>query len=577
MARCKIPYGLSDYQKIKQEQYVYVDKTRFIEILENLNTSYPVFLRPRRFGKTLLVSTLQYYYDKNCADKFDTLFGDTYIGTHKTALANNYYVLRFDFSKLDAESEEKLKESFYSSVRVRLDDFCVYYGLNISIKESSDYNVANLLDGFLRKVNQIIDRKLYIMIDEYDHFANAILSNRQVFAKITSKEGFVRSFYEVFKTHTSGSCIDRIFITGVTSLTLDSLTSGFNIAKNVSMSPKLNEMAGFTSEETKTLLKEAEVTDIEKTMELLTENYNGYRFHKRAENKVFNSNMVLYFLDEYQEEQGIPHQLTDPNMTSDYRKLTAMFDLFEEEETKQAVLEQIMSNESLETDIITNFDFHSQFRKADFLSLLFYLGLLTIKGEGTLYDVQLQTPNYVIRDIYYQYYSNYLQVCPEEMRNAVGMIALYNDFGEYNKLIESILKLHKESPPHLRSAESSDEDYKDFRESRLKSIMLSCFGNQKFFLVKSEYPVNGKRIDIALFDRRRRDRKSRTKYNYLLEIKYISKAQASAARIEAIKVQATSQMKEYLQLEEFAGDADLRGYVYIVVKDNIIYFAEVTR
>ena len=577
MARCKIPYGISDYRVIQDENYLYVDKTRFIEELEYLNTKYPVFLRPRRFGKTLLVSTLQYYYDKNCADEFDALFGDTYIGTHKTALANQYYVLRFDFSKLDAESEETLKKSFYRSVLVRLDDFCVYYGLDISITESNDYNVADLLDRFLIKVNQIIDRKLYIMIDEYDHFANAILSNRQVFTKITSKEGFVRSFYEVFKTHTSGSCIDRIFITGVTSLTLDSLTSGFNIAKNVSMSPKLNEMAGFTSEETKTLLKEAEVTDIEKTMEILTENYNGYRFHKRAENKVFNSNMVLYFLDEYQEEQGIPHQLTDPNMTSDYRKLTAMFDLFEEEETKQAVLEQIMSNESLETDIITNFDFHSQFRKADFLSLLFYLGLLTIKGEGTLYDVQLQTPNYVIRDIYYQYYSNYLQVCPEEMRNAVGMIALYNDFGEYNKLIESILNLHKESPPHLRSAESSDEDYKDFRESRLKSIMLSCFGNQKFFLVKSEYPVNGKRIDIALFDRRRRDQKTRTKYNYLLEIKYIPKAQASAARIEAVKIQATSQMKEYLQLEEFAGDADLQGYVYVVVKDNIIYFAEVTR
>ena len=581
MARCKIPYGLSDYQKIKQEQYVYVDKTRFIEILENLNTSYPVFLRPRRFGKTLLVSTLQYYYDKNCADKFDTLFGDTYIGTHKTALANHYYVLRLDFSKLDAESEEKLKESFYSSVRVRLDNFCVYYGLNISIKESSDYNSADLLDGFLRNVNQIIGRKLYILIDEYDHFANAILSNRQVFTKITSKEAFVRSFYEVFKTHTSGSCIDRIFITGVTSLTLDSLTSGFNIAQNVSMFPELNEMTGFTNDETKVLLKEVAVTSkerIEETMELLIENYNGYCFHKNAENKVFNSNMVLYFLDAYQRAKGIPDQLTDPNMTSDYQKLTAIFDLFEEEEeTKQAVLEQIMSNESLETDIITNFDFHSHFRKADFLSLLFYLGLLTIKGEGTLYDVQLQTPNYVIRDIYYQYYSNYLQVHPEEMRNAVGMIALYNDFGEYNKLIESILKLHKESPPHLRSAESSDEDYKDFRESRLKSIMLSCFGNQKFFLVKSEYPVNGKRIDIALFDRRRRDQKTRTKYNYLLEIKYIPKAQASAARIEAIKVQATSQMKEYLQLEEFAGDADLRGYVYIVVKDNIIYFAEVTR
>ena len=192
--------------------------------------------------------------------------------------------------RLSAESEEMLKKSFYRSVRVVLDDFAVYYGLDISIEENSDYNSADLLDGFLRKVNQFIGRRLYIMIDEYDHFANAILSNRQTFTKITSKEGFVRSFYEVFKYHTSGSCIDRLFITGVTSLTLDSLTSGFNIAQNVSMFPELNEMAGFTN----------------------------------------------------------------------------------------------------------------------FLSLLFYWGFLTIRGEGTLYDVVLQTPNYVIRDIYYQYYNNYI-------------------------------------------------------------------------------------------------------------------------------------------------------------------------
>ena len=406
MMRRKIPYGISNYKKIIKEQYMYVDKTRFIEILESLNTVYPVFLRPRRFGKSLLVSTLQYYYDKNYADEFDSLFGNTYIGAHKTPLANSYYVMRFDFSKLNTESEERLKESFYKSVRVRLDDFRVNYGLDISIKESNNYNVADLLDGFLTEVNQFIGRKLYVMIDEYDHFANAILSNKNAFTKITNKEGFVRSFYEVFKSHTNDGCIDRIFITGVTSLTLDSLTSGFNIAKNVSMSSKLNEMAGFTSEETKALLKEAEVTDVKKTMEILTDNYNGYRFHKRAENKVFNSNMVLYFLDAYQEEQGIPHQLTDPNMRSDYHKLTAMFDLFEEEEAKQLILEKIMNHERLETEIITNFNFSAPFREEDFLSLLFYLGLLTIKEEGMAFDVALQTPNAVIRDIYYQYYKD---------------------------------------------------------------------------------------------------------------------------------------------------------------------------
>jgi len=244
------------------------------------------------------------------------------------------------------------------------------------------------------------------MVDEYDHFANSLLGNREVFTKITGKDGFVRSFYETFKMHAGSGCVDRIFITGVTSLTLDSLTSGFNIAQNVSMFPELNEMTGFTSEEAKALLKEIEVSDVEGTMETLTENYNGYCFHKRAENKVFNSNMVLYFMDAYQRKKAIPEQLTDPNMRSDYHKLTAMFDLFEEEEAKQLILEKIINHERLETDIITNFNFSAPFREEDFLSLLFYLGLLTIKEEGRAFDVALQTPNAVIRDIYYQYYKD---------------------------------------------------------------------------------------------------------------------------------------------------------------------------
>ena len=262
-------------------------------------------------------------------------------------MANSYYVMRFDFSKLATESEEMLKESFYETVLTGLQVFRKYYELDIPIKENSSNNSANLLHSFLSEANQMIGRRLYIMVDEYDHFANAILSNKNAFTKITSKEGFVRNFYEVFKSHTNDGCIDRIFITGVTSLTLDSLTSGFNISKNISMFPELNEMVGFTSEETKALLKEISAEHVDKTMEVLTENYNGYRFHNRAENTVFNSNMVLYFMDEYQREKTIPRQLTDPNMRSDYHKLTAMFNLFEEEEAKQLILEKIMNFEEM--------------------------------------------------------------------------------------------------------------------------------------------------------------------------------------------------------------------------------------
>jgi len=271
-------------------------------------------------------------------------------------------------------------------------------------------NIANVLDTYLKEIYLLVGKKVYIMIDEYDHFANGLLSDMAAFRKFTGKDGFVRSFYEVFKSHAGSGCIDRIFITGVTSLTLDSLTSGFNIAKNISMFPEFNEMAGFTAEETKNLLQKINVDTIEETMEILTESYNGYRFCKNSESKVFNSNMVLYFIDEYQRAKGIPEQLTDPNMKSDYHKLTAMFDLFQEEESKQAILEKIMNNETLETDIVSNFNFAIPFQEEDFLSLLFYLGLLTIKEAGLMYEVVLQAPNSVIRDIYYQYYANYLNV-----------------------------------------------------------------------------------------------------------------------------------------------------------------------
>ena len=562
MTRRKIPYGISKYSVIREENYLYVDKTRFIEELEHVNTKYPVFLRPRRFGKSLLVSTLQYYYDRNSADRFEELFGDTYIGTHKTSLANSYYVMRFDFSRLATESEEKLISSFAGAVMDGIIQFENRYRLGIGYNEN-ETEPARLISTYLSKILPYTGEKVYIMIDEYDHFANGMLTNRDAFTKITSKDGFVRSFYETFKMHTGSGCIDRIFITGVTSLTLDSLTSGFNIAKNVSMFPELNEMTGFTSEEAKSLLKEIDVTNIEETMEILTENYNGYRFHKKTENTVFNSNMVLYFLDEYQRAKAIPDQLTDPNMRSDYHKLTAMFDLFQEEDVKQAILEKIMNNESLETDIITNFNFSAPFQEEDFLSLLFYLGLLTIKEKGQAFDVSLQTPNAVIKDIYYQYYGNYLKLTTREKRTAIASIAFNNDFTELDRLVGNILELH------------SNDDYRGFNEARLKSVFLSCFSDQNLFLVKSEYTSEGRKIDIALFDRY--GRSNDIKYNYLIELKYIKKSQAGPEAIESVRDSACGQMKEYLNLKEFKDNQKIKGIIYVVVKDKIVYFDEVKR
>ena len=565
MEKRKIPYGVSDYQKIKTENYVYVDKTKYIEILENLNTSYPIFLRPRRFGKSLFVSTLQYYYDINSQDRFHELFGDTYIGSHKTAASNSYYVMRFDFSGLSIENEDQLIATFRKSVEDTMIQFENMYQFGVEY-DRDEVHPARLIGTYLTKIYPFTQKRVYIMVDEYDHFANGLLHDKKAFEGITGKDGFVRQFYEIFKYHAGHGCIDRIFITGVTSLTLDSLTSGFNIAKNISMIPYFNDMAGFTKEETLNLLKEAEIPDELEIIQLLENNYNGYLFHQESANenkRVFNSNMILYFLDEYQIRNRIPDKLVDYNIKSDYYKLTNMFNLLESKEERQKILDEIISDKGISTDIITNFNFSVPFKEEDFLSLLFYLGLLTIKGKGHTFDVILQTPNAVIRDVYYQYYSNYLNLSIREKRSAISNLALKNDFTELNKLIDEILVMH------------SNDDYRGFNEARLKSIFISCFSDQNLFLVKSEYPVEGKKIDIALFDQY--GKSDEIKNNYLIEIKYIKKSQSGKGAIATVRKEAEEQMRAYLNLREFKNNTRVKGLIYVVVKDKIIHFEEIDR
>ena len=562
MKKYRIPYGDSDYKSIRTSSSIYVDKTKYIEVLEHLDTKYPVFLRPRRFGKTLFSSLLFYYYDRNSADDFDTLFGDTYIGTRKTELANQYYILRFDFSGLEAENEEMLRFSFYEKVRASIKDFLDRYQLNISIRDNTVYSPAILLNAFLVDAKVFTKGMVYILIDEYDQFANNIIENKDFFQSITDKDGFVRRFYEIFKSH-AGTGLDRIFITGVTSITLDCLTSGFNIASNVSMDSALNEMIGFTEDETRGLLELLEIPDISNTMNLLVEYYNGYLFHEdpgKVE-RILNSNLVLYFLVEYKKAGMIPGKLADSNIKTDYNKLTSMFGLYKDKENREKILLDIVEGKEIKSNIITNFPLIEDFGKLEFLSMLFYLGLLTIKGSGGSYDAVLATPNAVIRDVYYEYYSKYLKINQTEIIDAVDAIASKDRFDEFNQLIVQVLKLH------------SNDDFKEFNEKRLKSVFLSCLGNQRQYLVKSEYESGGKKPDIALLDIR--GGKTEVKYNYLIELKYLQKAEASKAAIENERKKAYNQMSGYLKLKEFEQDNRIKGLIYVVVKDEIKYFEEV--
>ena len=244
----KMPYGISNYEELINEDYYYVDKTEYIEKLENLPEKRIMFLRPRKFGKTLFTSVLENYYDKNKTDEFENLFKNTYIGKNPTKLKNSYSILRFNFSGINTETVETTMKGFKEKVSISIDGFAKKYGIDFYV------NQEQTTEGIMRSIIEAFKiqkpkEKIYIVIDEYDHFANELLGfYPQHFRDLVSKNGRVRKWYEVLKEGTE-TVIDRIFITWVAPITLDSLTIGFNIGKDISQDVRFNEMMGFTKEE----------------------------------------------------------------------------------------------------------------------------------------------------------------------------------------------------------------------------------------------------------------------------------------------------------------------------------------
>ena len=404
----KLPYGISNYEELIEDGYYYVDKTMYIEKLENLAEKRIIFLRPRKFGKTLFTSTLENYYDLKKVDKFEKLYANTYIGKNPTKLKNSYYILKFNFSGIDTTNEETTIKGFKNEVASSIKLFVEKYGLDFYINNEDE--AENILDNLIKAFNiQKAEEKIYVIIDEYDHFANELLGfNTNQFKNLVSKNGKVRKWYEILKKGTE-SVVDRIFITGVAPITLDSLTSGFNIGSDKTQNDNFNEMMGFTEKELIDLMKEQCITEKEQEeiLPIMKENYDGYRFSLYGKEKMYNSNMCLYFLNNYLENKRIPNQLIDVNIASDYSKLGKMLDLCKGEE-REKVIEKTVSGEGIVSEITQKFNPAMEFTETDLISMLYYLGYLTIADEEVGYP-KLNIPNKVMKEIYSDYFLQILK------------------------------------------------------------------------------------------------------------------------------------------------------------------------
>ena len=408
----KLPNGISNYETIARENRIYVDKTMYIEKLENLSDSNIMFLRPRKFGKTLFTSTLECYYDLLKKDEFEELFSNTYIGKNPSNLRNSYHILRFNFSGIDTSNFEATINGFKREVASSIRVFIERYGLNFYIDENS--SAEDILDNLFKAFYiQKAKEKIYVIIDEYDHFANELLGFRtNKFKELVTKNEKIRKWYEILKKGTE-TVVDRIFITGVAPITLDSTTSGFNIARDITKEIEFNDMLGFSKEDVKYLMGQIGIDEKtqEQLMPIIKTNYDGYVFsnmikEKIEEYKMYNPNMTLYFLSRYIEQKEIPQDLVDTNIISDYSKIEAFMDLCQNM-NKIGILEKIVAGEAVESELTEKFNAEIEFGEKELISLLYYLGYLTIVDRGYSKS-KFKIPNDVIRKIYSEYFLTYI-------------------------------------------------------------------------------------------------------------------------------------------------------------------------
>ena len=557
----KMPYGISNYEKIINDGYYYVDKTMYIEKLENLPETNIMFLRPRKFGKTLFTSVLENYYDKNKKDSFEKLYGNTYIGKNPTKLKNSYCILRFNFSGINTENEETTMKGFKEKVTISIDGFTKKYGIEFYINPDQTVEgiTRSLIEAFKIQKPQ---EKIYIIIDEYDHFANELLGfNPEQFRGLVSKNGKVRKWYEILKKGTE-TVVDRIFITGVAPITLDSLTSGFNIGTDITQDEEFNEMIGFTEEELKEILKNQEISlkEQEKIIPIMKENYDGYKFCLKAKNQIYNSNMCLYFLSRYIRLGEIPDKLIDTNIASDYSKIGKMLDLCKGE-NRLEILRKTVQGEPIVNTIIEKFNPAIEFTENDMISMLYYLGYLTISGE--LVGIpELTIPNKVMKEIYADYF---MQMMDKEAEfridnnaNQEILIQLAKE-GRIDKIVE-ILKIYLNN--------LSNRDLIKFDEKYIKLIFYCIAMNIKAYSTKSEMEVNRNYPDILLVPRD----SSKGYKAVMVEFKYIKKGEV--AKLEDKQKEAKEQIERYSSFEDIKDIQGLRKYT-IVVATNDIYVEEI--
>lgn len=544
----RLPYGINDFEAVIEQNQYYVDKTMYLPLLEN-QPSNIIFIRPRRFGKSIFLSMLHAYYDCSKKEKFQTLFGDLWVGKHPTPLQGKYQILHLDFSYVGG-SIEKLEENFNVYLRVKLDGFMRIY------KDSYPEDVKEKFfksDSAAEKLALLQDETatkgipLYLIIDEYDNFTNTVLNEQgeKVYWAITHADGFYRDVFKKFK-----GMFERIFITGVSPVTLDDVTSGFNIGWHISTKPEFNQMLGFSLEEVRKMFayyKEVggipATSDIEVMIDEMKPWYDNYCFSEdalRTQSKVFNCDMVIYYLRNYMDRGEAPKEMIDPNTKTDYNKMKKLLQLDKLDGDRKGVIRTIAETGQIVAPLTEAFSAYSLTDPQIFTSLLFYYGMLTIKGtRGD--KMILGIPNNNVRKQYY----GYLKDLYEEKAyvDTNQLTDYYYDMAYEGKWREG-LQFMADAYSNVSSVRDGIES-----ERNLQGFFMAYLNLNNYYYTAPELELNHGYCDFFLLPNLTH---YATKHSYILELKVLPKkdyeAKPEDGKLSKAEVQwqeAEEQIKRY--------------------------------
>ncbi len=527
----RVPYGIGDFARIRRGGYLYVDKTRYVRRLEEQD--FVFLIRPRRFGKTCWISLLEAYYDRTRADRFDAVFADTEIGADPTPNRSRYLVLRLDFSAFGS-SPATLEAQFEAHCRDEVRHVLSRNSDLLSDAAAREIMAPPDIAGVLNRLFRYAGAHgapVYALIDEYDNFANTVLAHRgrEAYEQFTRGEGFYRSFFATLKAGTArDGGIERLFVTGVSPITLDEVTSGFNIAANVSLDADFAEALGFTEAEVAEVLDMYRGLgvfdqDLDEALATLREWCDGYRFSRRNTTSVYNTDMVLHYLMQSIPNRGLPDDLIDENVRIDYGKLRHLMVASRREAMRPNgnfdLLRRVVGEGRALTTIRRSFPLDRLAQRENFLSLLYYFGLLAIEGEeGGL--TLLGIPNQTVRQLLYGH-----------MRDAYDDADLFS-VDPHRLLVElSRMAFQGEWRPVVRllgdaiAAQTGIRDY-IAGEKVLQGFLAAYLGLTQFFLLRSEVELGKGYADLVIEPFTARYPELR--YGYVVELKYLRRQEAEA-------------------------------------------------